>query len=76
MLSSRNIGSVKMLTPRTLNLFDVLNSDKLVFTRETVDYLNQMYGYEYAEDEGEEEEDETQGEMNSICVLCVCVCVF
>ncbi|CAM8949415.1 unnamed protein product [Rhodiola kirilowii] len=29
-LSSRNIGTLRMLTPRTLNLFDILNSDKLV----------------------------------------------
>ncbi|XP_057953220.1 large ribosomal subunit protein uL4c [Malania oleifera] len=63
-LSSRNIGTLKILTPRTLNLFDVLNSDKLVFTRATVDYLNSMYGSEYAGETGDEEEEyeEEQGE--------------
>ncbi|XP_059660844.1 large ribosomal subunit protein uL4c [Cornus florida] len=69
-LSSRNIGTLKMLTPRTLNLFDILNADKLVFTKETVDYLNQMYGYDY---DGESEDDEyeedgtegTESEENS-----------
>ncbi|KAK9159008.1 hypothetical protein Scep_005582 [Stephania cephalantha] len=65
-LSSRNIGTLKMLTPRTLNLFDILNADKLVFTRAAVDYLNRMYGYDYdvedeyegeGEDDGDDEEE-------------------
>ncbi|XAR60711.1 hypothetical protein NMG60_11034190 [Bertholletia excelsa] len=60
-LSSRNIGTVKILTPRTLNLFDVLNSDKLVFTQAAVDYLNQMYGDYDDDDEMEEEEEEDDG---------------
>ncbi|KAL7201547.1 hypothetical protein ACSBR1_033281 [Camellia fascicularis] len=68
-LSSRNIGTLKMLTPRTLNLFDVLNSDKLVFTQAAVDYLNEIYGYDYDgetevgyEDyEEEEQEQEKEG---------------
>ncbi|OVA17658.1 Ribosomal protein L4/L1e [Macleaya cordata] len=54
-LSSRNIGTLKLLTPRTLNLFDILNSDKLVLTQPSVDYLNKMYGIDY---EGETEDDE------------------
>ncbi|KAI3667737.1 hypothetical protein L6452_42806 [Arctium lappa] len=60
-LSSRNIGSLKMLTPRTLNLFDILNADKLVFTKPALDYLNEAYGYDDGEDEdddGEEQVDE------------------
>ncbi|CAK9164232.1 unnamed protein product [Ilex paraguariensis] len=60
-LSSRNIGTLKMLTPRTLNLFDVLNSDKLVFTQAVVSYLNERYGYDY-EGESEGDEDEAEGE--------------
>lgn len=67
-LSSRNIGTLKMLTPRTLNLFDILNADKLVFTRGAVDYLNAIYGADFegeSEEEGEfeeeEEEDGSQG---------------
>ncbi|PSR95066.1 50S ribosomal protein [Actinidia chinensis var. chinensis] len=60
-LSSRNIGTLKMLTPRTLNLFDILNSDKLVFTQSAVDYLNEMYGFDY---EGEFEDDVEEFEEN------------
>ncbi|XP_023532270.1 50S ribosomal protein L4, chloroplastic-like [Cucurbita pepo subsp. pepo] len=64
-LSSRNIGTLKLLTPRTLNLFDILNSDKLVLTPAAVDYLNERYGINYEEgieDEEEEEEEELEGE--------------
>ncbi|CAB4282307.1 unnamed protein product [Prunus armeniaca] len=68
-LSSRNIGTLKMLTPRTLNLFDILNADKLILTPEIVDYLNARYGLNYEgddeveeDDEGAEEEDEEEGE--------------
>lgn len=59
-LSSRNIGTLKMLTPRTLNLFDVLNADKLILTQETVDFLNARYGVdgEIEDDDDFEEEDE------------------
>ncbi|XP_068644322.1 large ribosomal subunit protein uL4c [Aristolochia californica] len=59
-LSSRNIRTLKMLTPRTLNLFDVLNADKLVFTRSAVEYLNRMYAVNI---EGEEEEEESEGNV-------------
>lgn len=57
-LSSRNIGTLRMLMPRTLNLFDILNSDKLVLTPDAVDYLNGRYGVDY---EGESEEDDQEG---------------
>ncbi|KAK3016506.1 hypothetical protein RJ639_007195 [Escallonia herrerae] len=57
-LSSRNIGTLKMLTPRTLNLFDILNADKLVFTQTAVDYLNEVYGLDYDGQDEEEDEDE------------------
>ncbi|GAA0142723.1 ribosomal protein [Lithospermum erythrorhizon] len=57
--SSRNIGTLKMLTPRTLNLFDILDSEKLVFTRSAVEFLNERYGGEY-ESEGEDEEEELE----------------
>lgn len=53
-LSSRNIGTLKMLTPRTLNLYDILNADKLVLTPEAVNFLNARYGVDY---EGDSEED-------------------
>ncbi|XP_010256638.2 PREDICTED: 50S ribosomal protein L4, chloroplastic-like [Nelumbo nucifera] len=58
-LSSWNIRMLKLLTPRTLNLFDILNSDNLVFTQQAVDYLNRMYGIDY---EGGEAEDEDKVE--------------
>ncbi|CAK9314552.1 unnamed protein product [Citrullus colocynthis] len=64
-LSSRNIGTLKLLTPRTLNLFDILDSDKLVLTPAAVEYLNERYGTNYEEgieDEGEEGEDSDAAE--------------
>ncbi|XP_062085141.1 large ribosomal subunit protein uL4c [Humulus lupulus] len=61
-LSSRNIGTLKMLTPRTLNLFDILNADKLVLTQDAVDYLNGRYGVDFeGEAEDEEEDEEADG---------------
>ncbi|KAL5580796.1 hypothetical protein UlMin_013238 [Ulmus minor] len=61
-LSSRNIGTLKMLTPRTLNLFDILNADKLVLTPAAVEYLNSRYGVDF-EGEGEDEEEEAESEF-------------
>ncbi|KAL3719962.1 hypothetical protein ACJRO7_004882 [Eucalyptus globulus] len=60
-LSSRNIGTLKMLTPRTLNLFDILNADRLVLTPEAVNFLNARYGVD-SEGDGEEDGDEEEGE--------------
>lgn len=63
-LSSRNIGTLKMLTPRTLNLFDILDSEKLVFTKAAVEILNERYGFdseEFSEEEDEEQEEEADG---------------
>ncbi|XP_054780662.1 50S ribosomal protein L4, chloroplastic-like [Prosopis cineraria] len=62
-LSSRNIGTLKMLTPRTLNLYDILNADKLVLTPSAVDYLNERYGIDYIGDTEDEDEDEVDGEV-------------
>ncbi|XP_010557225.1 PREDICTED: 50S ribosomal protein L4, chloroplastic [Tarenaya hassleriana] len=61
--SGRNIGTLRMLTPRTLNLFDVLNSDKLVLTPAAVEYLNARYGVDSVENDDDEEveEDEAEG---------------
>lgn len=60
-LSSRNIGTLKMLTPRTLNLFDILDSEKLVLTKAAVEVLNERYGFD-AEGDSEEEEEEEEAE--------------
>lgn len=61
--SSRNIGTLRMLTPRTLNLFDILNSDKLVLTPAAVEFLNTRYGVDALEtDEEDEDEDEDSTE--------------
>lgn len=65
-LSSRNIGTLKMLTPRTLNLFDILNADKLVFTQGGLDYLNEVYGDYDEEDEEDEEEEDNEGMMTDL----------
>ncbi|XP_072976530.1 large ribosomal subunit protein uL4c [Typha angustifolia] len=66
MLSSRNIGTLKMLTPRTLNLFDILDAQKLVFTTSAVDYLNAMYGENAEEGDEEEYEEEDLEEEDGI----------
>ncbi|CAM8916293.1 unnamed protein product [Rhodiola kirilowii] len=60
-LSSRNIGTLRMLTPRTLNLFDILNSDKLVLTKGAVEYLNQRYGFNNEDDDGEDDYEIDEG---------------
>lgn len=57
-LSSRNIGTLKILTPRTLNLYDILNAEKVVLTPGAVDYLNERYGIDYVGNDEEEEEEE------------------
>nr|BAJ86004.1 predicted protein [Hordeum vulgare subsp. vulgare] len=64
--SGRNIGTLKMLTPRTLNLYDILDARKHFFTPAAIEYLNSRYGTtgfdefvgEDGEDDGEEEEEE------------------
>ncbi|XP_043720880.1 50S ribosomal protein L4, chloroplastic isoform X2 [Telopea speciosissima] len=65
-LSSRNIGTLRLLTPRTLNLFDILNSDKLVLTKPAIEYLNRMYGIDYEGGEAEDEDEEEQEEDEEI----------
>ncbi|XVF19911.1 hypothetical protein REPUB_Repub11eG0152200 [Reevesia pubescens] len=60
--SSRNIGTLTMLTPRTLNLFDILNCDNLVLTPDAVDYLNGRYGEDYEVDSEDDDEEEEGGE--------------
>jgi large subunit ribosomal protein L4 len=42
--SSRNLSTLQLMTPRSLNLFDVLKAQKLIFTRSSIDYLNERYG--------------------------------
>ncbi|XP_022729447.1 50S ribosomal protein L4, chloroplastic [Durio zibethinus] len=60
--SSRNIGTLRMLTPRTLNLFDILNCDNLVLTPDAVDYLNGRYGEDYEGDTDDDDDDDDEGE--------------
>nr|GMD22276.1 50S ribosomal protein L4, chloroplastic [Ipomoea batatas] len=66
MLSGRNLGKLKMLTPRTLNLFDILDSEKLVFTKSALEFLNERYGNDadWENDEGLDEEDEQGAEAD------------
>ncbi|XP_019188501.1 PREDICTED: 50S ribosomal protein L4, chloroplastic isoform X2 [Ipomoea nil] len=63
MLSGRNLGKLKMLTPRTLNLFDILDSEKLVFTKSALEFLNERYGNDadWENDEGLENEEDEEG---------------
>jgi large subunit ribosomal protein L4 len=62
-LSSRNVDTVKLLTPRSLNLYDVLRADKLILTKSSVEYLEQQYGasvgFEFTL--GEDDEDSIDG---------------
>ncbi|WCJ29258.1 ribosomal protein L4 [Euphorbia peplus] len=69
--SSRNLRGLRMLTPRSLNMFDILNSDKLVLTPDTVDFLNGRYGVDVQEDEDEEDgaedgDGESEGDENVV----------
>ncbi|KAL7124805.1 hypothetical protein ABFS83_14G073600 [Erythranthe nasuta] len=60
-LSARNLGTLKMLTPRTLNLFDILDAENLVLTKGALEFLNDRYGLEddeVYEEEGDFEEEE------------------
>ncbi|KAL0419015.1 UNVERIFIED_CONTAM: 50S ribosomal protein L4, chloroplastic [Sesamum radiatum] len=59
-LSSRNIGTLKLLTPRTLNLFDILDSEKLILTKGAVEFLNERYGLDSEEDKEEDEFEEVE----------------
>uniref|UniRef100_A0A0C9RNA5 Large ribosomal subunit protein uL4c n=1 Tax=Wollemia nobilis TaxID=56998 RepID=A0A0C9RNA5_9CONI len=59
-LSSRNIGTLKILTPRNLNLYDILRADKLIVTKPGVDYLNKRYGVNDSNEVQEEEESEEE----------------
>ncbi|KAL9238709.1 hypothetical protein vseg_013096 [Gypsophila vaccaria] len=60
--SGRNIGTLRMLTPRSLNIYDILNADKLVFTKDAVNYLNAMYGLDYMVQDGDDEDEEDDDE--------------
>ncbi|KAF8718804.1 hypothetical protein HU200_025110 [Digitaria exilis] len=62
-LSGRNIGSLKMLTPRTLNLYDILDARKLFFTPAAVDYLNSRYGTGVSDDFDTDDEDDGEEEL-------------
>ena len=41
-LSLRNIPGVKMLTPSKLNVYDILNYDKLLLTKEAADVVEEV----------------------------------
>jgi large subunit ribosomal protein L4 len=62
-LSGRNIGSLKMLTPRTLNLYDILDARKLFFTPAAVEYLNSRYGASASDDYDTDEDDDGGDEL-------------
>ena len=64
-LSSQNIGTLKILTPKSLNLYDILRANKLIFTKEGVEYLNKTYGLNTSIREEDEENgvEEQSGEF-------------
>ncbi len=43
-LSLRNIPGVKTLTPSELNVYDILNYDKLLLTKEVADVVEEVLG--------------------------------
>ena len=43
-LSLRNIPGVKTLTPSQLNVYDILNYDKLLLTKEVADVAEEVLG--------------------------------
>eukprot|EP00475_Leptophrys_vorax_P010894 TRINITY_DN17455_c0_g1_i1.p1 TRINITY_DN17455_c0_g1~~TRINITY_DN17455_c0_g1_i1.p1 ORF type:complete len:291 (-),score=19.90 TRINITY_DN17455_c0_g1_i1:19-891(-) len=61
LLSTRNIENLKVVTPGSLNIYDVLRADKLLVTESGVAYLNQRFG-EVGFGGDEEEEDEAEAE--------------
>ncbi|MCO5563645.1 hypothetical protein L7F22_017292 [Adiantum nelumboides] len=60
--SSRNLSTVKLMTPRSLNLFDILKARKLIFTKSAIEYLNSCYGAESVEDSDEADDEEVTDE--------------
>eukprot|EP00249_Psilotum_nudum_P028831 c38774_g1_i1 orf=179-1012(+) len=58
-LSCQNVGTVKLLTPRNLNLYDILKAHKLIVTKSGLQYLHDRYG---AEEQGSEFEVEMAAE--------------
>ena len=42
--SARNVPNIKVLKTAGLNIFDMLNHDKLILTRNTIDYIEKVYG--------------------------------
>ncbi|CAK9228045.1 unnamed protein product [Sphagnum troendelagicum] len=68
LLSSRNIGTFKLLTPRSLNLYDVLRADKIILTKSAVEYLDATYGasteFEFVIGGDPEETAEQEGQID------------
>jgi large subunit ribosomal protein L4 len=53
-LSARNIQKLKLMTPRTLNIYDILRADKIVITKSGLEYLAEQYpAAEFDEEEFE-----------------------
>lgn len=49
-LSARNISTLKLMTPRTLNVYDILRADKLLLTKSGLEYLSEQYPAENYEE--------------------------
>lgn len=49
-LSARNLSKLKLMTPRTLNIYDILRADKLLLTKSGLEYLSEQYPKENFEE--------------------------
>jgi len=43
LLSARNIAAVKTALPGTINVYDIMNANKLVLTRDAVQKIEEVY---------------------------------
>jgi large subunit ribosomal protein L4 len=46
-LSTRNLPRVKVLTAKNLNIFDVLATDRLLVTKDALEFIHLVYGEDY-----------------------------
>ncbi|KAI5058162.1 hypothetical protein GOP47_0026332 [Adiantum capillus-veneris] len=60
--SSRNLSTLMLMTPRSLNLFNILKAREFIFTKSAIEYLNSRYGANSVEDNEEDDEEETDEE--------------
>eukprot|EP00271_Cylindrocystis_brebissonii_P015845 TRINITY_DN38896_c0_g1_i1.p1 TRINITY_DN38896_c0_g1~~TRINITY_DN38896_c0_g1_i1.p1 ORF type:complete len:296 (+),score=42.87 TRINITY_DN38896_c0_g1_i1:66-953(+) len=68
-LSTRNIKTLKVMTPRTVNIYDILRADKLLMTKSGLEFLTERYQADAFEaEDDDEEEGEEVGEVIDVAV--------